>query len=368
MHVMAVIGTRPEAVKMAPVVQALRGDAAFDRVSVCLTAQHRAMCDQVVRLFRMDVDYDLNVMTDGQTVFDVTRRVLDGMGAVYAEARPDVVLVHGDTTTTFAAALAAYYHKTAVGHVEAGLRTYDKYSPFPEEMNRRLCDSLCDYHYAPTVKARENLLREGFPEESVVVTGNTVIDALLFAAEQPCDAPIFDQLDPSRKLMIVTAHRRESFGPPLLEICQAVDEIIERNADVEALLPMHPNPHVREVVEARLGGRDRILLTEPLDYLPFVHLLKRAYLALTDSGGIQEEAPALGLPVLVMRDVTERPEAVEAGAARLVGPHREAIVREAERLIRDPDARKAMTCRANPYGDGKAAARIVEHLRRLSVS
>ena len=367
MHVMAVIGTRPEAIKMAPLVRALRlrGDA-VGRVSVCLTGQHRALCDQVVRLFDIEVDHDLNIMTAGQTVFDVTSRVLDGMRKVFGEDRPDLVLVHGDTTTSFAAALAAYYCQIAVGHVEAGLRTWNKYQPFPEEMNRRLTDAISEYHYAPTPSARENLLREHIPEENILVTGNTVIDALLHAAALPCDAPILNRLDPTRQLVVVTAHRRESFGAPMREICEAMLTLTARHPNIEIVLPVHPNPNVSTMVHGQLDGHDRIHLTEALDYLPFVQLLKRAAIVLTDSGGIQEEAPSLGKPVLVMRDVTERPEAVDAGTARLVGPHRDAIVNAAELLLSNPEAYAAMACKTNPYGDGNASERIATHIEGLN--
>lgn len=367
MHIMAVIGTRPEAIKMAPVVRALRStDQAVKRVSVCLSGQHRALCDQVIRLFDIGVDHNLNIMDEDQTLFDVTRRVLDGMQHTLADDRPDVVLVHGDTGTSFAAALAAYYCRIPVGHVEAGLRTYNKYQPYPEEMNRRLTDALCDYHYAPTPGAKENLLRERIHEHGILVTGNTVIDALLHAAAQPCAAPVLDCLDPARRLIVATVHRRESFGAPMREICDALTALTERHTDLEIVLPVHPNPNVRTVIHERLSGRARILLTEPLEYLTFVHLLKRACLILTDSGGIQEEAPSLGKPVLVMRDVTERPEAIAAGTARLVGARRDAIVCAVETLLDDPESCAAMARATNPYGDGRAAERIASHLAGLN--
>ncbi|MCC6145069.1 MAG: UDP-N-acetylglucosamine 2-epimerase (non-hydrolyzing), partial [Candidatus Hydrogenedentes bacterium] len=280
------------------------------------------------------------------------------------EVRPDIMLIHGDTTTSFAAALAGYYLKVPVGHVEAGLRTYDKHQPFPEEMNRRLGDALCDYHYAPTPGAKAHLLQEHLPEENIIVTGNTVIDALLDVAARPytfTDA-LLEQAGQERKLLLVTAHRRESFGEPFREMCQAMRDLAANNADLEVIYPVHPNPNVRRVTDETLSGQNRVHLIEPLDYLPFVHLLKKAHIVLTDSGGIQEEAPSLGKPVLVMREVTERPEAIEAGTAKLVGNRYGRIVEEVQRLLDDREAYGAMANAANPYGDGKAAQRIADHL------
>lgn len=367
MKVLAVMGTRPEAIKMAPVVQALcaRTDA-FD-CQVCLTAQHRELLDQVIRVFDLPVHHDLNVMAPNQTLFDITARVLVGMGAVLAEAKPDVVLVHGDTTTSFAAALAAYYQRIPVGHVEAGLRTYDKYQPYPEEMNRRLADALCDYHYAPTETARQHLLQEHIPASGIVVTGNTVIDALLHAANRPYlfDDPLLAAAGTGRRLLLVTAHRRESFGAPFEAMCEAMRALVERNRDLEIVYPVHPNPNVRRVTAAVLAGNDRVHLIDPLEYLPFVHLLKKAHIVMTDSGGVQEEAPSLGKPVLVMREVTERPEAIAAGTARLVGTTFDGIVGAVQQLLDDEAAYAAMANAVNPYGDGLAAARIADHLAGL---
>lgn len=365
MNVLVIMGTRPEAIKMAPVIRELRRrDNVFERVALCLTAQHREMLDQVIRVFDLKVDYDLDLMSPGQSIFDVTSKVLLGLRPVFEAERPDVVLVHGDTTTSFAAALAAYYARIPVGHVEAGLRTYDKYRPFPEEMNRRLADALCDYHYAPTPGARENLLREGISKENVLVTGNTVIDALFYAVAQPYefDVPLLARAGLERRLVLVTAHRRESFGAPFNDMCRAIADIAAANPDVEVIYPVHPNPNVRAVASKWLEGRERVHLIEPLDYLPFVHLLKKAHIVLTDSGGIQEEAPSLGKPVLVMREVTERPEAVVAGTARLAGTSHDVIVNEVQRLLDDPAAYVAMANCVNPYGDGKAAGRIADHL------
>ena len=367
MHVLAAIGTRPEAIKMAPVIGGLRQRDTQFRVSVCLTAQHRELLDQVVDLFALPIDYDLDLMRPDQSIFEVTAGVLRGIGETLEESKPDVLLVHGDTTTAFAAALAAYYKKVPVGHVEAGLRTHDKFSPFPEEMNRKLCDGLCDYHYAPTESARENLLREGIPPDHIVVTGNTVIDALLDVAGRPYtfDNPLLRTIGLERKLILVTAHRRESFGKPFVQMCAAIRRLAQDNPDVEILYPVHPNPNVRRTVEQSLANTDRIHLIEPLGYAPFVHLLKRAAFVLTDSGGIQEEAPALGKPVLVMRAVTERPEAVEAGTAQLVGTDTGGIVTAAQHLLDDDDAYARMANAVNPYGDGNARFRIADHLASL---
>ena len=368
MKILVVMGTRPEAIKMAPVVKALRARDTFD-VGVCLTAQHRELLDQVIEVFDLSVDFDLNLMQPGQTIFDVTSRVLLEMAGVLDEARPDVVLVHGDTTTSFAAALACYYKHVKVGHVEAGLRTFDKLRPFPEEMNRRLGDALCDYHYAPTASARENLLRENIPDDGIVVTGNTVIDALLDVAERPYSFsdPLLERAGNDRRLILVTAHRRESFGEPFVQMCKAMRDLAQRNPDVEVIYPVHPNPNVRKPVDEILAGQERVHLIEPLEYLPFVHLLKKAFIVLTDSGGIQEEAPSLGKPVLVMREVTERPEAVDAGTALLVGNGYNGIVDNVQRLIHDPEAYAEMANAVNPYGDGLASGRIAEHLASVGV-
>ncbi len=349
---------------MAPVVRTLDAHGDVFDVRVCLTAQHRELLDDVVAAFELRTHYDLDVMRPDQTIFDVTSAVITRMGEVIEEVGPDVVLVHGDTTTTFAASLAAYYNKAPVGHVEAGLRTYDKFRPFPEEMNRRITDVLCDYHYAPTEGARRNLIREGIPEEGIRVTGNTVIDALLQVAEKnyQFDDPLLEAAGRSGRLILVTAHRRESFGEPFRNMCAAMRDLARRNGDVEIVYPVHPNPKVRAVTEDVLAGQERVHLIEPLGYMPFVHLMKKAAIVLTDSGGIQEEAPALGKPVLVMREVTERPEAVEAGTAKLVGTSYENIVTEAQRLLDDDSAYAQMANAVNPYGDGKAGRRIAEHL------
>jgi len=350
---------------MAPVIKEIGGRASQFEISVCLTAQHRDLLDQVIQVFGLPVHFDLNVMQPDQDLTDITNHVLSGMQGVLDEARPDVVLVHGDTTTSFAAALAAYYKKIPVAHVEAGLRTHDKYQPFPEEINRRLCDALCDYHYAPTQSARRNLLNEGFGEDSIRVTGNTVIDALLDVAEKPYqfDNPLFDAAGSNgRRLILVTAHRRESFGKPFEEMCRAMRDIARSNPTVDVIYPVHPNPNVQRVARQVLGGEERVFLTAPLEYVPFVHLLKKSTLVLTDSGGIQEEAPSLGKPVLVMREVTERPEAIESGTAVLVGTTYDGITSHVQRLLDDSAAYARMANAINPYGDGLARIRIADDL------
>lgn len=364
MKVLVVIGTRPEAIKLAPVIACLQESHYGMDAAVCLTAQHRELLDGVVELFGLPVHYDLNLMRPRQSLTETTCLVLSGLEHVLDDARPDVVLIHGDTTTSFAAALACYYRRIKVGHVEAGLRTYDKYRPFPEEINRRLGDALCDYHYAPTARARDNLLRENIAPDGIVVTGNTVIDALLAIAARPYTfaEPALAAAGTSRRLLLVTAHRRESFGQPLRAICRAVRDIVRAHEDVEAVYPVHPNPEVRAAVDEVLADEPRVSLIPPVDYAAFVHLLKKAHIVLTDSGGVQEEAPSLGKPVLVMRDVTERPEAVEAGTAKLVGATYEGIRGAVESLLTDPAEYARMATAANPFGDGQAARRIADHL------
>ncbi len=367
MKVLVVMGTRPEAVKMAPVVNELRSRKDRFDVRVCLTAQHRELLDQVIDVFGIHVDHDLNLMQPNQTISDITSRVLLEMGRVLQEEKPDVTLVHGDTTTTFATALAGYYHNVKIGHVEAGLRTYDKHRPFPEEMNRRLGDALSDYHYAPTTTAAEHLRSERIPEDHIVITGNTVIDALLNVAERPYEFedPLLQRAGTERRLILVTAHRRESFGERFEQMCRAMRDLVRANPDVEIVYPVHPNPNVRRAVNSVLDGEDRVRLIDPLDYLPFVHMLKKAHIVLTDSGGVQEEAPSLGKPVLVMREVTERPEAVDAGTAMLVGNTYERIVDAVQRLLSDADTYNRMANAVNPYGDGLASKRIADHLESV---
>jgi len=364
MNILVVLGTRPEAVKMAPVIRALRQHPAAPSVQLCLTAQHRELLDQALALFDLPVDYDLNIMRPGQSLCGLTAAVLSGLEPVLASTRPDLVLVHGDTSTSFASALAAFYQHIPVGHVEAGLRTHHRTQPFPEELNRRLTDTLCAHHFAPTEGARQNLLRENIDSSHIVVTGNTVVDALRYALERPCafENPLLDALGRERPLVLVTAHRRESFGTAFGEICRALRSIAEVHPEADIVYPVHPNPNVRDSARALLGGCDHIHLIEPLEYLPFVHLMKKATLILTDSGGIQEEAPSLSVPVLVLREVTERPEAVEAGTARLVGTGHDSIVAAVIALLADPAARARMVRTTNPFGDGHAGERIAAYI------
>lgn len=364
--IMLVFGTRPEAIKMAPLALELMSHTQLD-VKVCVTAQHRQMLDQVLDLFALKPDYDLNLMQPGQDLYDITTRALLGLRDVFAEAKPDLVLVHGDTTTTFAASLSAFYQRIPVGHVEAGLRTGDIYSPWPEEINRKLTGSLTKLHFAPTPKSEKNLLTENVPQSQVFVTGNTVIDALIQVEHKVNnDETInkelsrkFDFLDTGKKLILVTGHRRESFGGGFENICRALKTLSE-NEDVQILYPVHLNPNVQEPVNRLLADTNNIFLIDPQDYLPFVYLMSRAHIILTDSGGVQEEAPSLGKPVLVMRDTTERPEAIEAGTVKLVGTEYQAIVEQAQLLLDDDEAYKSMSFAHNPYGDGKACQRIAE--------
>lgn len=366
MRVMCVFGTRPEAIKMIPVVKALQQAEGIE-AQVCVTAQHRSMLDQVLDLFGVTPDYDLDIMKQAQDLTHITAEVLKGVQDVYKDAKPDRVLVHGDTTTTFAAALGAFYQKIPVGHVEAGLRTGDIYAPWPEEMNRLLTDVICDMRFAPTESSAENLRREGVKEEDIFVTGNTVIDALL-DVEERLDSngglraemeSRFDFIDPDKRMILVTGHRRENFGEGFLNICNGLAEIAARG-DVQVVYPVHLNPNVQKPVHDILGNRDGVHLIDPQDYLPFVYLMTRCDIICTDSGGVQEEAPSLGKPVLVMRDVTERPEAVAAGTVHLVGTDKDKLVSEVNRLLDDDEAYRSMSMAHNPYGDGKSAGRIVD--------
>lgn len=370
-RVLSVFGTRPEAIKMAPLVGALSADPAFD-ARVCVTAQHRHMLDQVLDLFSIRPDYDLDLMRAGQGLAGITSGVLAGMEDVLTEFKPDLVLVHGDTTTAFAAALAAFYRRIPVGHVEAGLRSGNIHSPWPEEINRRFADAMTDWYFAPTELSRANLLAEGVSSERIVVTGNTVIDALLQVTGRIQKDPSvnselasrFDYLDPERRLILVTGHRRENFGIGFERFCAALKRVAESRPDTEIVYPVHLNPNVQKPVKAMLSDVPNIYLIDPLDYLPFVYLMQRAYLIVTDSGGIQEEAPSLGKPVLVTRDTTERPEAVAAGTVKLVGTDTNLIVKEILHLLDDAGAYAGMARACNPYGDGKAVSRIVDALKR----
>ncbi|KAF1086013.1 UDP-N-acetylglucosamine 2-epimerase [Sporotomaculum syntrophicum] len=363
--ILVVFGTRPEAIKMAPLVRLLKAD---DRLvcRVAVTAQHREMLDQVLQLFDIVPDHDLNIMRAGQTLFDITGRALAGLQGVLEAEKPDLVLVHGDTTTTFVAALASYYLQVPVGHVEAGLRTGNKYSPYPEEMNRRLAGSLCDLHFAPTTGARNNLLREGVDPKRVYVTGNTVIDALLATVrnDYQFNEPLLRELDFTKhRLILMTTHRRENLGDPMRDIYLALRDVIQNHPDVRVIFPVHKNPAVRQVVQQVLGDSQQVNLIEPMDYEPFVNLMARCHLVLTDSGGMQEEAPSLGKPVLVLRNTTERPEAVDAGTVRLVGTDRAVVLAETERLLNDAAYYRAMAEAVNPYGDGMASGRIVQAIK-----
>ncbi|HQS58850.1 MAG: UDP-N-acetylglucosamine 2-epimerase (non-hydrolyzing) [Gallionellales bacterium 35-53-114] len=363
-----VFGTRPEAIKMAPVVKQMK-EHFKGEVRVCVTAQHRQMLDQVLNLFGIVPEYDLNLMKPGQDLTDITANVLSALRGVLDDFSPDVVLVHGDTTTTFAASLAAYYKKIPVAHVEAGLRTGNPYSPWPEEINRKLTGAIASFHFAPTENSRDNLLRESIDAGCVFVTGNTVIDALLDVVHKIDSDPQmkakldqqFAFLNPDKKIILITGHRRENFGKGFEEICKALAALASRN-DVELVYPVHLNPNVQEPVRRLLGNNSSVHLIEPLDYLPFVYLMNRSYMIITDSGGIQEEAPSLGKPVLVIRDTTERPEAVEAGTVKLVGTDADKIFRETSVLLNDVVAYQAMGFAHNPYGDGFAAKRIVDVL------
>jgi UDP-N-acetylglucosamine 2-epimerase (non-hydrolysing) len=360
--IVCVIGTRPEAIKMAPVILALRKQA-WAEVRVLATAQHREMLDQVLDFFGIEPDIDLDVMRPNQALGALTARLLLEMDDVLLSEKPDIVLAQGDTTTVMAIALACFYHNVAFGHVEAGLRTGDIRNPFPEEANRLIASRLARWHFAPTLGAAENLRKEGVPEKDILVTGNTVIDALLITAE--ADVELNLDLDESKRLILVTSHRRENFGEPFLNICQGLIVLAENNPEVQILYPVHPNPNIREIAFKHLSNTPNITLCEPLDYAHFVAVMKRAYLIITDSGGVQEEAPALSKPVLVLREETERPEAVEMGVVKLVGSKRDDIIFETQKLLDDEVAYLEMARGVSPYGDGKAAMRIVEFLGRV---
>ncbi|OPY11435.1 MAG: UDP-N-acetylglucosamine 2-epimerase [Syntrophus sp. PtaB.Bin138] len=372
-NVLSIFGTRPEAIKMAPLIRELSRHPDVFRSLVCVTAQHREMLDQTLSLFDIRPDFDLDIMKPGQDLFDITSGVLHGLKPVLAQVMPDVVLVHGDTTTTMAASMASFYLKVRVAHVEAGLRTGNMHAPFPEEMNRRIAGVLADIHFAPTETARQNLIREGVANETVFITGNTVIDALLSVAKRLKTDwvvkdhldKLFSFLDKSKRMILVTGHRRENFGSGFENICNAFVDIAKQHPDTEIVYPVHLNPNVQAPVRAILAASrlDNIHLIEPVDYLPFVYLMTRSYLIVTDSGGVQEEAPSLGKPVLVMRETTERPEALDAGTVRLVGADRRKITSEVSLLLENPDEYRAMSCAHNPYGDGHASERIIKVLK-----
>lgn len=372
--ILLVFGTRPEAIKMAPLVKAFQKDTEHFETRVCVTAQHRQMLDQVLEVFGITPEYDLNIMAPNQDLYDITAKVLLGLREVLKDFRPDIVLVHGDTTTSFAASLAAFYMQIPVGHVEAGLRTYNMLSPWPEEMNRQVTDRICTYYFAPTEQSKKNLLQENIDEKKIFITGNTVIDALLMAVDIISSTPgmeekIAKELQEKgyavggREYILVTGHRRENFGEGFLHICKAIKELAALHPDMDIVYPVHLNPNVQKPVYELLSGVDNVYLISPLDYLPFIYAMQHSTLLLTDSGGVQEEAPSLGKPVLVMRDTTERPEAVEAGTVKLVGTDAEAIVSNVTALLLDKEMYKRMSETHNPYGDGRACERIMAALR-----
>ena len=372
--ILLVFGTRPEAIKMAPLVKEFQKDTEHFETKVCVTAQHRQMLDQVLEVFGITPDYDLNIMAPNQDLYDITSKVMLGLRDVLKDFAPDVVLVHGDTTTSMAASLAAFYRQIAVAHVEAGLRTYDMLSPWPEEMNRQVTDRICTYYFAPTGQSRQNLLRENIEEKKIFVTGNTVIDALLMAVDiiatkTGMEEQIHKEIQEKgytvgeRDYILVTGHRRENFGEGFLHICKAIRELASKYPDIDIVYPVHLNPNVQKPVYELLSGLDNVFLISPLDYLPFIYAMQHSILLLTDSGGVQEEAPSLGKPVLVMRNTTERPEAVEAGTVKLVGTDAETIVGNVVELLRNKELYKRMSETHNPYGDGQACERIVNALK-----
>ena len=363
--VLTIFGTRPEAIKMAPLVKEIEKNSDKLQSIVCVTAQHREMLDQVLQLFEIKPDFDLDIMKNNQNLWSLTSEVLLKTKEVIEQVQPDVVLVHGDTTTSMAAALSAFYAKVPVGHVEAGLRTFDKYYPFPEEINRVFTDSLCTYYFAPTHKSAENLKKSLVKEENIYKTGNTVIDALLYTVKNHQEEVEGLNLNPELKTILLTSHRRENFGEPIKNICKAILELVENNKDIEVVYPVHPNPNVKEPVYELLDNKERIHLIKPLEYAQFCTLMKKSHLILTDSGGVQEEAPSLGKPVLVLRDTTERPEAIEYGTVKLVGTDKENIVKNVQLLLDNEEEYKKMSEAINPYGDGLASERIVEVLRKI---
>ena len=357
--VMSIFGTRPEAIKMAPLVKELERRKEIESI-VCVTAQHRQMLDQVLETFNIKPDYDLNIMKQGQSLSEITSRALTGLESVIKDVKPDIVLVHGDTTTTFAGALAAFYNQVAIGHVEAGLRTYDKYSPFPEEMNRQMVDCMTDLYFAPTTVSKENLLKEDIQEEKIFVTGNTAIDAMSTTVKNDYTHPELEWIKPNEKMILLTAHRRENLGEPMRHIFKAIRRIVDEFDDVKVIYPIHLNPLVRSVANEVFDGCDKVKLIEPLEVFDFHNFQNKSYIILTDSGGIQEEAPSLGKPVLVLRDTTERPEGISAGTLKLVGTNEETIYNETKKLLTDNKEYEKMSHASNPYGDGHASERIVD--------
>ncbi len=364
--VLVIFGTRPEAVKMAPIIKSLKNDEEYFDTKICVTAQHREMLDQVLRIFEIKPDYDLNIFKSGQTLTEITCRALMGLEGVIEDFKPDIVLVQGDTSTVFSGALAAFYHQVKIGHVEAGLRSGNMYSPYPEEANRKLTGIITDFHFAPTETSKENLLNEGYDEEKLYVTGNTSIDALKWVIDKDYkfEDEILNNIDfENKKVILLTAHRRENIGEPMENIFSALRDVLQKNPDAEVIYPMHLNPKVREIAREVFKDTKGVYLIEPLDYLPFTNLMSKCYMVVTDSGGVQEEAPSLGKPVLVVRRETERPEGVEAGTARLVGTERDVIFGEADKLLNDDTEYKKMANAVNPYGDGSAAEHIVKAIK-----
>ena len=361
--VMVVFGTRPEAIKMAPLVLELQKQSETIETITVVTAQHRQMLDQVLETFRIQPDYDLDIMGKNQSLLDITAKILEKFDPVVKEVQPDMILVHGDTTTTFAASLVAFYNQVRIGHVEAGLRTFDKYSPFPEEMNRQMTDNLADLYFAPTSESKANLLMEHHPESSIFITGNTAIDALRLTVQEDYHHQVLDQLDPQKKLVLVTMHRRENQGQPMRAVFAALREMVDAHPELEVVYPVHLSPAVQEAAKDILGDHDRIHLIAPLDVFDFHNLASRSYFIMSDSGGVQEEAPSLGKPVLVLRDTTERPEGVKAGTLKLVGTDPERVKEEMTALLTDPDLYQKMSSARNPYGDGKASERIVQAIQ-----
>lgn len=361
--VMVVFGTRPEAIKMAPLVLELQKQSETIETITVVTAQHRQMLDQVLETFRIQPDYDLDIMGKNQSLLDITAKILEKFDPVVKEVQPDIILVHGDTTTTFAASLVAFYNQVRIGHVEAGLRTFDKYSPFPEEMNRQMTDNLADLYFAPTSESKANLLMEHHPESSIFITGNTAIDALRLTVQENYHHQVLDQLDPQKKLVLVTMHRRENQGQPMRAVFAALREMVDAHPELEVVYPVHLSPAVQEAAKEILGDHDRIHLIAPLDVFDFHNLASRSYFIMSDSGGVQEEAPSLGKPVLVLRDTTERPEGVKAGTLKLVGTDPERVKEEMTALLTDPDLYQKMSSARNPYGDGKASERIVQAIQ-----
>lgn len=356
--IMTIFGTRPEAIKMAPLIKAIENDERFESI-VTVTAQHRQMLDQVMDIFDLKADYDLNIMKDGQTLSDVTSRVIKELDSVLVEAKPDIILVHGDTTTTFAASIAGFYHQIKIGHVEAGLRTWNKYSPFPEEMNRQLTDTLADIYFAPTVMSKSNLLKEGRSEKSIFITGNTAIDAMKYTIKQNYSNDLLDNLA-GKRIILVTMHRRENLGQPMTNVFKAINRLVEKFEDVHIVFPMHKNPKVRKNAEETFNDSEQVHLIEPLDVIDFQNFSNNSYMILSDSGGVQEEAPSLGVPVLVLRDTTERPEGIEVGTLKLVGTEEDKVFEEATLLLSDKEEYEKMSQASNPYGDGNASERILD--------